>query len=190
MKFKTNMIGRHNVSNTVAAIIVALDEGISYEDIKDSLEKFIVIERRFQLISEKVFNKDIVLIDDYGHHPNELTVSINTVKEVWPERKLLVVFQPHRYTRTKALFQEFIDILASCENLILLEVYPASESPIPNYESENLIREIHKKNPSAKLVTGIEEAYDAMSDFIEDNFVFLTQGAGNTSLLAEKFKNK
>ena len=190
MKFKTNMIGRHNVSNTVAAIIVALDEGISYEDIKDSLEKFIVIERRFQLISEKVFNKDIVLIDDYGHHPNELSVSINTVKEVWPERKLLVVFQPHRYTRTKALFQEFIDILASCENLILLEVYPASESPIPNYESENLIREIHKKNPSAKLVTGIEEAYDAMSDFIEDNFVFLTQGAGNTSLLAEKFKNK
>ena len=112
MKFKTNMIGRHNVSNTVAAIIVALDEGISYEDIKDSLEKFIVIERRFQLISEKVFNKDIVLIDDYGHHPNELSVSINTVKEVWPERKLLVVFQPHRYTRTKALFQEFIDILA------------------------------------------------------------------------------
>ena len=190
MKFKTNMIGRHNVSNTVAAIIVALDEGISYEDIKDSLEKFIVIERRFQLISEKVFNKDIILIDDYGHHPNELSVSINTVKEVWPERKLLVVFQPHRYTRTKALFQEFIDILASCENLILLEVYPASESPIPNYESENLIREIHKKNPSAKLVTGIEEAYDAMSDFIEDNFVFLTQGAGNTSLLAEKFKNK
>lgn len=190
MKFKTNMIGRHNVSNTVAAIIVALDEGISYEDIKDSLEKFIVIERRFQLISEKVFNKDIVLIDDYGHHPNELSVSINTVKEVWPERKLLVVFQPHRYTRTKALFQEFTDILASCENLILLEVYPASESPIPNYESENLIREIHKKNPSAKLVTGIEEAYDAMSDFIEDNSVFLTQGAGNTSLLAEKFKNK
>lgn len=190
MKFKTNMIGRHNVSNTVAAIIVALDEGISYEDIKDSLEKFIVIERRFQLISEKVFNKDIILIDDYGHHPNELSVSINTVKEVWPERKLLVVFQPHRYTRTKALFQEFIDILASCENLILLEVYPASESPIPNYESENLIREIHKKNPSAKLVNGIEEAYDAMSDFIEDNFVFLTQGAGNTSLLAEKFKNK
>ena len=181
-RFKTNMIGRHNVSNTVAAIIVALDEGISYEDIKDSLEKFIVIERRFQLISEKVFNKDIVLIDDYGHHPNELSVSINTVKEVWPERKLLVVFQPHRYTRTKALFQEFIDILASCENLILLEVYPASESPIPNYESENLIREIHKKNPSAKLVNGIEEAYDAMSDFIEDNFVFLTQGAGNTSL--------
>ena len=119
-----------------------------------------------------------------------MSVSINTVKEVWPERKLLVVFQPHRYTRTKALFQEFIDILASCENLILLEVYPASESPIPNYESENLIREIHKKNPSAKLVTGIEEAYDAMSDFIEDNFVFLTQGAGNTSLLAEKFKNK
>ena len=183
------MLGKHNILNAAAAITVALDEGISYEGIKQALEKFIVIERRFQLISEKVFEKDIILIDDYGHHPEELSVSINTVKEVWPSRKLLVVFQPHRYSRTKALFDDFVRLLSSCENLILLEIYPASEKPIPNYESDDLIREIHKLNPSAKLVRGIEEAYDAMKEIAEDNFIFLTQGAGNTSLLAKKFKN-
>ena len=189
MSFKTNMLGKHNILNAAAAITVALDEGISYKGIKQALEKFIVIERRFQLISEKVFEKDIILIDDYGHHPEELSVSINTVKEVWPNRKLLVVFQPHRYSRTKALFDDFVRLLSSCENLILLEIYPASEKPIPNYESDDLIREIHKLNPSAKLVRGIEEAYDAMKEIAEDNFIFLTQGAGNTSLLAKKFKN-
>ena len=189
MSFKTNMLGQHNILNAAAAITVALDEGISYEGIKQALEKFIVIERRFQLISEKVFEKDIILIDDYGHHPEELSVSINTVKEVWPNRKLLVVFQPHRYSRTKALFDDFVRLLSSCENLILLEIYPASEKPIPNYESDDLIREIHKLNPSAKLVKGIEEAYEAMKEIAEDNFIFLTQGAGNTSLLAKKFKN-
>ena len=87
------------------------------------------------------------------------------------------------------MFDDFVRLLSSCENLILLEIYPASEKPIPNYESDDLIREIHKLNPSAKLVRGIEEAYDVMKEFAEDNFIFLTQGAGNTSLLAKKFKN-
>jgi UDP-N-acetylmuramate--alanine ligase len=182
------MLGKHNILNAAAAITVSLDEGISYEGIKQALEKFIVIERRFQIISEKVFEKDIILIDDYGHHPEELRVSINTAKEVWPNRELLVVFQPHRYSRTKALFDDFVSLLSSCKNLILLEVYPASEKPIPNYESDDLIREIHKSNPSAKLVRGIEEAYGAMKEIAKDNFIFLTQGAGNTSLLAKKFK--
>ena len=190
MSFKTNMIGKHNILNTTAAITVSLDEGISYEGIKQALEKFIVIERRFQLISENVFEKDIILIDDYGHHPEELRVSINTAKEVWPDREVLVVFQPHRYTRTKALFEDFVSILSDCKNLILLEIYPASEEPIKGYESEDLIKQIKIKNPEAILVNGIEEAYQEMQKFNKDNFIFLTQGAGNTSALASKFKIK
>lgn len=190
MSFKTNMIGKHNILNTTAAITVSLDEGISYEGIKQALEKFIVIERRFQLISENVFEKDIILIDDYGHHPEELRVSINTAKEVWPDREVLVVFQPHRYTRTKALFEDFVSILSDCKNLILLEIYPASEEPIKGYESEDLIKQIKIKNPEAILVNGIEEAYQEMQKFNKDNFIFLTQGAGNTSALAAKFKTK
>ena len=189
MDFETNMLGKHNVLNAVAAISVSLDEGITYDEIKIALEKFIVVERRFQLITENAFKKDIILVDDYGHHPNELLASIETAKDVWPERELLVVFQPHRYSRAKALFNEFVDILSSCPNLILLEIYAASEKPIHNFESEDLIKQIILKNPSARLVKGIDEAYQAMLDFAEDNFLFLTQGAGNTSLLAEKFKN-
>ena len=189
MNFKTNMIGKHNVLNVAAAIAVALDEGIPYEGIKRALEKFIVIERRFQLISENVFEKDIILIDDYGHHPKELLVSINTAKEVWPDREILVVFQPHRYTRTKALFEDFVSILSDCKNLILLEIYPASEEPIKGYESEDLIKQIKIKNPEAILVNGIEEAYQEMQKFNKNNFIFLTQGAGNTSALASKFKS-
>ena len=190
MSFKTNMIGKHNILNTTAAITVSLDEGISYEGIKQALEKFIVIERRFQLISENVFEKDIILIDDYGHHPEELRVSINTAKEVWPDREVLVVFQPHRYTRTKALFEDFVSILSDCKNLILMEIYPASEEPIKGYESEDLIKRIKAKNPKAILVNGIKEAYQEMQKFNQDNFIFLTQGAGNTSALAAKFKTQ
>ena len=190
MNFKTNMIGKHNILNVAGAIAVALDEGIPYEGIKRALEKFIVIERRFQLISENVFEKDIILIDDYGHHPKELLVSINTAKEVWPDREILVVFQPHRYTRTKALFEDFVSILSDCKNLILLEIYPASEEPIKGYESEDLIKQIKIKNPEAILVNGIEEAYQEMQKFNKNNFIFLTQGAGNTSALASKFKSK
>jgi UDP-N-acetylmuramate--alanine ligase len=190
MSFKTNMLGKHNILNAAAAITVSLDEGISYEGIKQALEKFIVIERRFQIISEKVFEKDIILIDDYGHHPEELRVSINTAKEVWPNRELLVVFQPHRYTRTKALFEDFVSILSDCKNLILMEIYPASEEPIKGYESEDLIKQIKAKNPNAILVNGIEEAHQEMQKFNKDNFIFLTQGAGNTSALAAKFKTE
>ena len=161
------MLGKHNILNAAAAITVSLDEGISYEGIKQALEKFIVIERRFQLISENVFEKDIILIDDYGHHPEELRVSINTVKEVWPDREMLVVFQPHRYTRTKALFEDFVSILSDCKNLILMEIYPASEEPIKGYESEDLIKQIKIKNPEARLVNGIEEAYQEIQNSIK-----------------------
>ncbi len=188
MCFSTTMLGKHNVLNTAAAIIYALDEGLSYKNIKDALETFIVVERRFQLISKNVFDKDIVLIDDYGHHPSEIQASISTVKDSWPDRELLLVFQPHRYSRTKALFNDFISILSECKNLILLEIYPASEEPIKGYESEDLIKQIKAKNPEAMLVRGIEEAYKEMQKFNKDNFIFLTQGAGNTSALAAKFK--
>ena len=106
------------------------------------------------------------------------------------KQRNLVVFQPHRYTRTKALFEDFVSILSDCKNLILLEIYPASEEPIKGYESEDLIKQIKIKNPEAKLVNGIEEAYQEMQKFNKNNFIFLTQSAGNTLALASKFKSK
>ena len=155
---------------------------------KGALEKFIVIERRFQLISENVFEKDIILIDDYDL-PKRIACFNQYSKRSLAKQRNLGSFQPHRYTRTKALFEDFVSILSDCKNLILLEIYPASEEPI-KVESEDLIKQIKIKNPEAKLVNGIEEAYQEMQKFNKNNFIFLTQGAGNTSALASKFKSK
>lgn len=146
------------------------------------------VERRFEIINKNVFLKKIILIDDYGHHPTELINTIKTIKRIWPEKEMVMAFQPHRYTRTKALFQEFIEVLSKVDNLILLEIYSASELPIKNYSSEDLFREIKKLNKNSTLVNGIDEAFQEFNKFKDEKYIFLTQGAGNTSLLASRFK--
>ena len=186
--FEINMHGRHNVLNTVAAIIVSLDEGMTYSSISKSLKTFPQVERRFEIISKNVFSKNIILIDDYGHHPTELINTIKTIKEIWPNKELVMAFQPHRYSRTKALFNEFIEVLSKIDNLILLEIYPASESPIQNYSSHDLFKKIRILNKKSVLVNGIDEAFVEFKKFNNEKYIFLTQGAGNTSILASKFK--
>ena len=99
-----------------------------------------------------------------------------------------MAFQPHRYSRTKALFNEFVDVLSKIDNLILLEIYPASETPIENYSSQDLFEKIKNFNKKAVLVHGIDEAFIELQKFKNEKYIFLTQGAGNTSLLASKFK--
>ena len=186
--FEINMHGRHNVLNTVAAIIVSLDEGMTYSSISKSLKTFPQVERRFEIISKNVFSKNIILIDDYGHHPTELINTINTIKEIWPDKEMVMAFQPHRYSRTKALFNEFIEVLSKIDNLILLEIYPASEAPIQNYSSHDLFKKIRILNKKSVLVNGIDEAFVEFKKFNNEKYIFLTQGAGNTSILASKFK--
>ena len=174
--------------NTVAAIIVSFDEGITYSSISESLKTFPQVERRFEIISKNVFSKNIILIDDYGHHPTELINTINTIKEIWPDKEMVMAFQPHRYSRTKALFNEFIEVLSKIDNLILLEIYPASEAPIQNYSSNDLFKKIRNFNKRSVLVNGIDEAFLEFKKFNNEKYIFLTQGAGNTSILASKFK--
>ena len=187
-QFKIKIFGEHNVLNAVAAIILSFDEGIDYKNIQKSLISFPQVERRFEIINKNVFLKKIILIDDYGHHPTELINTIKTIKRIWPEKEMVMAFQPHRYTRTKALFQEFIEVLSKVDNLILLEIYSASELPIKNYSSEDLFREIKKLNKNSTLVNGIDEAFQEFKKFKDEKYIFLTQGAGNTSLLASRFK--
>ena len=182
------MFGKHNILNAVAAIILSFDEGIEYQDIQKSLNSFPQVERRFEIINKNVFSKRIILIDDYGHHPTELINTIKTIKEVWPKKEIVMAFQPHRYSRTKALFNEFVEVLSKVDNLILLEIYPASEMPIEKYSSEDLFKEVNKLNKNITLVNGIDEAFFEFNKFKDEKYIFLTQGAGNTSLLASKFK--
>ena len=154
--FEIGIHGQHNILNSLAAILIALDEGIKLPGIRKALSSFAQVERRFEIISDNVFGKRITLVDDYGHHPSELKATIETIKEIWPDKKVVMAFQPHRYSRTKALFQDFVNILSKIDNLILMEIYPASELPIKNYSSEDLFCEVKKNNKNVILVNGIE----------------------------------
>ena len=186
--FEIGIHGKHNILNSLAAILIALDEGIKLSGIRKALRSFTQVERRFEIITDNVFGKRITLVDDYGHHPSELKATIETIKEIWPDKKVVMAFQPHRYSRTKALFHDFVNILSKIDNLILMEIYPASELPIKNYSSEDLFYEVKKNNKNVVLVNGIEEAYDEFKNFSDQKYIFLTQGAGNTSTLALRFK--
>ena len=186
--FNTPMYGKHNVLNTVAAIVMSLDEGISFKKIAKSLETCTTVERRFEIISRNVFNKKITLVDDYGHHPEEIKSTLDTLNNIWPDQKKIVIFQPHRYTRTKALFNEFVEILLNVEDLILMEVYPASEEVIKGYETSDLVEALINK-VNVIEANGIQDALDKLKGSIKDHSVILTQGAGNTSNLAKLVSN-
>ena len=142
--FSMSMHGEHNVMNATSAIIAAIQENIDMSIIKKSLKTCSSIERRFEIISHDIFSKKITLVDDYGHHPKEIKYSHDTASEIWKNKKKIVVFQPHRYTRTKDLFDEFIKTLLNIENLLLLDIYPASEKIIKGYEGKDLFKALKK----------------------------------------------
>ena len=170
--FEIGIHGQHNILNSLAAILIALDEGIKLPGIRKALSSFAQVERRFEIISDNVFGKRITLVDDYGHHPSELKATIETIKEIWPDKKVVMAFQPHRYSRTKALFHDFVNILSKIDNLILMEIYPASELPIKNYSSEDLFCEVKKNNKNVVLVNGIEEAFEEFKNFSDQKYIF------------------
>ena len=131
LKIHLNFPGIHNVQNALAAIAVATELNVADNDIVKALKNFTGIERRFQNYGEiSTTAGNVILVDDYGHHPTEITATINAIREGWPTRRLVMVFQPHRYTRTRDLLNEFAIALSEVDILILCEVYPASEPPI------------------------------------------------------------
>ncbi len=184
LKFSVPLHGEHNVLNVVASIIMSIEEGIKIKDISEALLSCKTVERRFEVISNNIFNKGITLIDDYGHHPKEISVTLETVDKIWKNNKKIVIFQPHRYSRTKALFEEFVEILSKIDDLILLDVYPASEKILKGYESIDLYKAANKRNNIIKA-EGVEDALKKLKELVSDHSLILTQGAGNTSTLAK-----
>ena len=163
---------------------MSIEEGINIEDISEALLTCKTVERRFEVISNNIFNKGITLVDDYGHHPEEIKVTLETIDKVWKDNKKVVIFQPHRYSRTKALFKEFVEILSEIDDLILLDVYPASENIIKGFESDDLLKAANKNNNIIKA-NGVEDALLKLKELLNDHSLILTQGAGNTSALAK-----
>ena len=174
--------GIHNVSNALAAIAVATEEGVSDDHIVDGLSQFKGVGRRFEVTSRKVNGKCITLVDDYGHHPTEVRAVIETARSVWPERRLVMVYQPHRYTRTQELYDDFVKVLLLVDLLLIVEVYAAGEDMIAGADGRALCRGVRRFGGTNPLFTSTpEEAQQLLRSLLDNGDVLIVQGAGNVS---------
>jgi len=190
---KINMPGKHNVLNAAAACAVATDEGVNDDAIVQALAKFQGVGRRFQLQGEFVVKaKDAsaggtaLLVDDYGHHPTEVAATIKAARESWPERRLVMIFQPHRYTRTRDLYEDFAAVLSKVDVLILLDVYSAGEEPIAGADGRSLARSIRSRGHVDPIFVKEPKGVAAvLKDVVRADDIIITQGAGNVGALAQ-----
>ncbi len=176
--------GRHNILNALAAIGVALQAGISPEHCAEGLAGFSGVGRRFELKGEKM---GVTVIDDYGHHPTEIQATIRTARQVFPGRRLVMVFQPHRFSRTQALFGEFCQTFGDVDKLYLTEIYPANEAPIPGVNGVNLalgIRQFSKTDVCYK--PNFDEVVEELKKDLRPGDVLITQGAGNVTTVGPR----
>lgn len=183
-----NMPGHHNVLNALAAIAVATDEGVADARIQAALDKFEGVGRRFQVLYETVVNgQPITLVDDYGHHPREVAATQAAIRAGWPDRRLVTVFQPHRYTRTRDLYDDFVDVLSGTDQLFLLEVYAAGEVPVPGADSRSLARSIRQRGQVDPVyVNNTDALLPLLSNMVQPGDIVLMQGAGNIGALARE----
>ncbi|MGL4751400.1 MAG: UDP-N-acetylmuramate--L-alanine ligase [Aeromonadaceae bacterium] len=182
-----NLPGRHNALNAAAAIAVATEDGIDDSAIIAALARFEGVGRRFQHYGEfETGRGKAMLVDDYGHHPSEVRVTINAARAGWPERRLVMIFQPHRYTRTRDLYEDFAEVLSRVDVLIVLEVYAAGEEPIPGADGRALCRSIRQRGQLEPVfVTAPSEVPAVLAELLQDGDLVLTQGAGNVGALAK-----
>ena len=140
----------------------------------------------FQMYGDIDFGKGIAsLVDDYGHHPREMLATLKAVRNAWPERRLVLIFQPHRYSRTRDLFEDFTQVLSETDVLVLLDVYAASEKPIPGADGRTLARAIRIRGKVDPIfVTDVEDVPGVLKHILQDGDVILTQGAGSVGALA------
>ena len=183
-----NMPGTHNVLNATAAVAVACDEGLQDSPIQQGLEQFSGVGRRFTQMGEITFPGGVAaLVDDYGHHPTEVKATLESARQAWPERRVVMVYQPHRYTRTRDLYEDFVAVLSRCDVLVLLEVYSAGEDVIAGADSRSLTRSIRQRGQLEPVFAEhIEEVPELLRDIVLAGDVVITQGAGNVGQLAQE----
>ncbi|KPJ99005.1 MAG: UDP-N-acetylmuramate--alanine ligase [Desulfobacterales bacterium SG8_35] len=178
------LAGTHNVYNALAAVTVGLELAIPFATIAAALQSFSGVQRRLQIKGER---RDITVVDDYGHHPTEIRATLSALRDAWPERRLVVLFQPHRYSRTKALAEEFYTAFHEADILLLTEIYGASETPIPGVTAEALLNGIKQHGHRHAF---FEQDFDTLlgrtMDIIAPGDVVLSLGAGNIWQAGEK----
>lgn len=186
MEISLNLPGRHNVLNALAAIAVAHELGVSGAAMQRALSGFEGIGRRFQRYGQiKARAGAVEMVDDYGHHPTEIAATLAAARANWADRRLVLVFQPHRYTRTRDLFDDFAQVLNEVDLLVLLEVYPANEAPIAGADSRALARALRVRGKlDPVFLEDIADLPSTLNDLLCDGDVLLTLGAGSIGAAA------
>ena len=189
LKIKLNIPGRHNMLNATAAIAVATDEGLEDAAICAGLTGFQGVGRRFEVYGNYPVAGGAgtaLLVDDYGHHPSEVKATVQAVREGWPQRRLALIFQPHRYTRTRDLYDDFVEVLSEVDVLIIVPVYTAGEEEIPSATSRHLCRAIRQRGKVDPVYAeSIEAAPDILKSLVKPGDIVMTQGAGSVSKLVK-----
>ncbi len=175
--------GRHNVYNALAVVCVGLELEIPFPVIADALGSFAGVQRRMQKKGEV---GGVTVVDDYGHHPTEIRATLSAIKEAWPEKRLVVLFQPHRYSRTKALFKEFLTCFHLADLLVMTEVYAASEEPLEGVSGRVLLEEVRRHGQRHTLyIADVEAIASELPPLLQENDLVLTLGAGNIVKVGE-----
>jgi len=186
LAISVNLPGEHNVLNALAGVAVAIDEGVDDIAIQQALQGFAGIGRRFEkLATLQTPQGEMMLIDDYGHHPTEVKATISAMRKGWPDKKLIMVFQPHRYSRTRDLYEDFVEVLSEVDCLFLLDVYAAGEAPIANADSKSLARSIRLRGQIEPIyVSDSDKLAELIAAQLQDGDMVITQGAGNIGTIA------
>jgi len=181
-RVKLNVPGKHNVLNSLATISVSLEVGVPFKEVAEFLESFRNADRRMEL---KGTVNGVTFVDDYAHHPVEIESSLRALKESFPDRRLVVLFQPHRFSRVSSLWDEFVKVLRKVENLYICDIYPAGEESIPGVTAERLAKEC-----GATYCGSLEEACALLSGVLQEGDVFLSMGAGDVTNAFELITKK
>jgi len=186
-RLSLRMPGLHNVYNALATVATAFELDIPFKTIQETLQDFGGIQRRFQIKAEK---QGILIVDDYGHHPVEIKATLRAARTGW-QRRIVVVFQPHRYTRTQALFSDFTTAFYQSDVLVVTEIYAASEPPIPGVHAEKLAAAIQAHgHGNTRYVPGDVDLTSTIVDEVREGDVVLTLGAGNIWQVGEELVSK
>lgn len=188
LEVSLSLPGLHMAKNATAAIAAACEEGINDEHILNALKNFEGVGRRFQRYGHYICNgHEVSIIDDYGHHPSELNATVQAVRASWPDHRLVMVFQPHRYTRTRDLYEDFVQVLQKVDVLVLLEVYGAGETPIPGIDSRHLCHSIRSQRTlEPHYAATVDDVPGMLANLVMDGDIVLTQGAGNVVTVARE----
>lgn len=185
-EFSVPLLGKHNVLNSLAAIAVARYIDVDSNVIKEALKSFEGVGRRLN----KLYDKEIIIFDDYGHHPTEIKATLKSVKEAYKSRRIIAIFQPHRYTRTEILLNDFGNVFDDIDKVIITDIYAAGEKPITGISGETVYNIVKKNNDNALYIKDIDDISALLDEIKNDGDIIITLGAGNISRVSLDYAKK